>query len=111
MPSGFCSKDALLALSGEGKGSKKAEDVDFSVLPFPSPGKASYASSVGFCVSLVYKKAATVMLFVRTTKTTVPLGRSYQYHRVYILLLSFHCANNYSSQFMFPFDCFPSITS
>ena len=40
------------------------------------------------------------MLFIRSTKTSVPLGRSYQYHRVYILLLSFHCANNHSSQYV-----------
>ena len=83
-----------------GGGEGEEEGVDFSVLPFPSPDKASYASSVGFCVSLVYKKAATVMLFIRSTKTTLPLERSYQYHRVYILLLSFHCANNYSSQYV-----------
>ena len=50
----FCSKAALLALSGERKGRKKP---GFSVLPFRSRDNACYAGFAAFCVSLVLEKA------------------------------------------------------
>ena len=81
---------------GRGRGERRRGFFQSSL---PLPRQSFLRKLCGFCVSL-YKKAATVMLFIRSTKTTVSLKRSYQYHRVYILLLSFHCANNYSSQYV-----------